>query len=216
MSIAFEVDVSSLVPGIREIADDFAKISWTKAFKLTAVELAYASRKCFDESRAPDGTPWAPLKQIRYKKDFSDKTGKRLRRDKNGKFVPKVDGRIGKKIQGPRRAGKPLQDNGILYASVTAQGKGHIEKMDDLKLVWGTNIEYAAPHQDGAKHKEIRRAKGQKPLVFPGPDGTPIFSMSRKAYTMPARPFLGFVPELADSISKIFADELVRQMGATK
>ena len=43
----------------------------------------------------------------------------------------------------------PLRMNGFLMASVTANGRGHIEELTDSTLVVGTNLEYAKIHQEG-------------------------------------------------------------------
>lgn len=52
----------------------------------------------------------------------------------------------------PRRRGKspkPLRDKGILMASASAFGAGHVETITPSSLTMGTNIEYASYHQDG-------------------------------------------------------------------
>lgn len=43
----------------------------------------------------------------------------------------------------------PLRDRGILMASVTAHGEGHVENITDTSLEWGTALDYAGLHQEG-------------------------------------------------------------------
>ena len=51
----------------------------------------------------------------------------------------------------PRVSGgdKPLRDRGILMASITTGGRGHIEQISETSLTVGTNLEYAKLHQEG-------------------------------------------------------------------
>lgn len=50
----------------------------------------------------------------------------------------------------PRGGNKPLLDKGLLRASLTSRGIGHIERVTPTSLEWGTNLVYAATHQFGA------------------------------------------------------------------
>ena len=51
----------------------------------------------------------------------------------------------------PRARGgdTPLRDTGLLMASVTGQGQGHVEQATPTSLTWGTNLDRAALHQWG-------------------------------------------------------------------
>lgn len=120
------------------------------------------------------------------------------------------------KAPSQRRGGasaKPLRDRGILMASVTAQGKGHVEEMTDRSLVLGTNLDYAAAQQWGHTYRRPERRR-QKPWVFPLPSGKMLFTRRIKAHTqtIPARPFLGFSPRAIDRLERIFAEHLARQL----
>lgn len=114
-----------------------------------------------------------------------------------------------------RRGGasaKPLRDTGLLMASVTAQGAGHVERLSDTELVLGTNLAYAGVHQHGATifFPERRR---QRPWVFEV-GGRKVFTRRIRAHTVtiPARPFLGFSARALDRIDKIFAEFLEERM----
>jgi phage gpG-like protein len=51
-----------------------------------------------------------------------------------------------------RRGGgtaKPLRDTGLLMASLTAGASGNVQELSDARLVYGTNVDYSAFHQDG-------------------------------------------------------------------
>lgn len=66
-------------------------------------------------------------------------------------------------IERARGGNKPLQDTGLLMASVVAQGQGHVETLTDTQLVLGTNRPGAALHQFGGT---VRPVKG-KYLAIP-------------------------------------------------
>lgn len=112
---------------------------------------------------------------------------------------------------------KPLRDKGLLMASLTARGMNHIEDITDDRLEFGTNLDYAGIHQDGGTihFPDKRRGPGEKPWVFPGPDGNPIFTRHIKEHdvTIPARPFLGISDSLAEQVGEMLADEVERQLG---
>lgn len=61
------------------------------------------------------------------------------------------DGAPWKPIMGWRARGgdKPLRDRGLLMASIVGKAAGHVERIDQTSLVQGTNVDYAAIHQDG-------------------------------------------------------------------
>ena len=67
-------------------------------------------------------------------------------------------------LKRPRKRGrtreKPLRDRGILMASVTSQGPGHLEKVGANEMVYGTIIHYASYHQYGTKTIPIRAFLG--------------------------------------------------------
>lgn len=50
----------------------------------------------------------------------------------------------------PRGGTKPLLDTGLLRASLTSRGKGHLERVTPDGLEWGSNLIYATTHQYGA------------------------------------------------------------------
>lgn len=50
----------------------------------------------------------------------------------------------------PRGGSKPLLDTGMLRASLTSKGRGHIETVTPTSLEWGTNLIQASTHQYGA------------------------------------------------------------------
>jgi phage gpG-like protein len=101
---------------------------------------------------------------------------------------------------------KPLRSTDLLMASVTAQGKGHIEKLTDTELVLGTNLEYAGVHQFGATifFPEKRRSR---PWVFMS-GGRKVFTRRVRAHqvVIPPRPFLGFSERAVDRLERIFAE----------
>jgi phage gpG-like protein len=82
---------------------------------------------------------------------------------------------------------KVLRDTGLLMASVTGQGSGHVETLTATSLVYGTNLvsprgfPYPAAHQHGTRN-------------------------------MVARPFLGISAKAADVMAQMCADFVRRRM----
>ena len=58
-----------------------------------------------------------------------------------------------------RGSDKPLRDTGLLKASITSAGQGHVEELTPQALVFGTNLEYAAVHQYGDNNVVPKKAK---------------------------------------------------------
>lgn len=87
-------------------------------------------------------------------------------------------------------------------ASLTGQGDGHVERIQDRRIVWGTNVDYAAVHQYGASIPEQKR---DKPWVF-NSGGKTIFTRKIAAHTIPARPYLGLNDDMIELIDEMFAD----------
>lgn len=190
--VAVQRNVTVDLPGLSrqlamlEIAP--GEIDFRPALADVRVYLWSEAKKCFDESRAPDGTPWAPLKRQRNR-----------RRDKRAK------GGSGQ---------KPLRDTGGLMASMTSAASGGISQIDRLSLTQGTAHEFAAVHNFGAtiNHPERRRGKGEKPWVFES-GGETVFTKRIAAHVVviPARPFVGLASRQVDFIGEIIADRLMRQ-----
>jgi phage virion morphogenesis protein len=90
--------------------------------------------------------------------------------------------------------GLTLTDTGQLRQSITAAS-------DDSSAIIGTNLVYAAIHQDGGTIRaKGAAAGGKKALKTPfGPRGS---------VTMPARPFVGFGPPLVADIEAILVAHL--------
>lgn len=151
------------------------------------------------------------------------------------------DGVPWKPLAWPRARGgsKPLRDRGLLMASVSARGAGHVEDYAADSLVFGTNHESAALHQHGGT---IRPRKGKflaipltkeaaragRPRGFPEPlhfasrnpsksgalmdrKGKAQFALVKQV-TITARPFLGFNPAVLEKIDNAAADHAVRQL----
>jgi len=97
---------------------------------------------------------------------------------------------------------QPLNDRHFLLASCTPGGPGWTSEIGPQSMSAGSNLEYAAVHNFGHTFQfpEKVRSGGQKPWVFPGPDGHPIFTRRIKARTVviPQRQFLGFSPQLLE------------------
>ena len=187
---AIEVTLDQLAPSLQSMGERIQKLNWNRLFNAIALMLEGEAKRRFDEQRAPDGTPWAPLKTPRNRP-----------RDKRAR------GGSGQQV---------LRDSGRLQASLTAAGgPDHIKQIEDQKLTWGSNVEYAGVHQGGAKVPAKQRDKSQKPWVFAGPDGRLIFTRHIAEHEIPARPFLGITEELSQEVEELIADELQQRLGET-
>jgi phage gpG-like protein len=154
---------------------------WDEIFKVLALMLERETKKNFDDGstgHSPSGEPWLPLKNPRDRP-----------RDRNARG-------------GEDNKQRPLRDTGILMASLTGQGDGHVERIQDRRIVWGTNVDYAAVHQYGASIPEQKR---DKPWVF-NSGGKTIFTRKIAAHTIPARPYLGLNDDMIELIDEMFAD----------
>jgi phage virion morphogenesis protein len=156
------VDLSGLSAALGRAGQ--APADYRPLLKQFAVLLGSQAKQCFDGQRSPDGAAWAPLKRQRSRK-----------RDKRAKKSGRGTGQ------------KVLRDTGLLMASVTGQGSGHVETLTATSLVYGTNLvsprgfPYPAAHQHGTRN-------------------------------MVARPFLGISAKAADVMAQMCADFVRRRM----
>jgi phage gpG-like protein len=100
-----------------------------KFLSAAAILCSSELKRGIDDSKSPDGTPFAPLKHPRRRK-----------RDRKAK---------GAGTQ------QPLRDTGLLLASLTS-GQGHVQRTTQDGLTLGTNLAYAHFHQDGTKFMVAR------------------------------------------------------------
>jgi phage gpG-like protein len=109
---------------------------------------------------------------------------------------------------------KPLRDKGLLMAGVADGGQGHVERLSDTELQWGTNLVYAAVHQFGHTFQRPERSR-KKPWVFTTSDGRKVFTRKIKAHaqTVPARPYLGLNAALVEKIERVFAEHVEKHLG---
>ncbi len=132
-------------------------------------------------------------------------------------------------FQRPRGGNLPLRDTGVLMASVTAAGKGHVERVTNVSITVGTNLLYAGIHQAGGvvvpkagkflaipKTREAQRAGSPRRFSQPlfakigkrggvlveSKTGKVQYALVRKV-TIPARPFLGFGRRLLDKLKQL-------------
>jgi phage gpG-like protein len=109
---------------------------------------------------------------------------------------------------------RPLRDRGILMASLSAGAFGHVETITDTSLEWGSGLDYAALMNSGGTVRFAER-KRQRPWVFPGPGGAPVFTRRIRAHTVtvPARPFVGLSDSVKRRIEELLAEEVLWQLG---
>lgn len=137
MAVTQAYDLKDFGKLAAEMNGHLTGLSFQKPLKQCRVLWISETKQNFQKGIAPDGTAWAPLKRPR--------TLPRSRR----KAVTARRRRTGE-------SDKPLLDTGLLRASVTGAGTGHVEKLTDSELVIGTNLGYAVFHQGGTRYIPAR------------------------------------------------------------
>lgn len=94
---------------------------------------------------------------------------------------------------------KTLEVSSRLKQSVITRNADHVERVDRRYLEFGTSVEYAATHQDGAKVVTAIPLVGRRGGYLPA--GTLI--------TIPARPFVGMSEETVQVAVDGMADHAV-------
>jgi phage virion morphogenesis protein len=125
------VDLSGLSAALGRAGQ--APADYRPLLKQYVVLLGSQAKQCFDQQRSPDGAAWAPLKRQRNRK-----RDKRARKSGRG---------TGQKV---------LRDTGLLMASVTGQGSGHVETLTATSLTYGSNLFYAGFHAYGTRRMVAR------------------------------------------------------------
>lgn len=124
-----EINLDQLVPYLNGEAERLLHLDFSKPLKQCAFLLSAALKEGFVQSRAPDGSSWAPLKRPRRKGTKNKGKGSRRRSSTTN---------------------QPLWDTGRLVASMGA-GSDHREQVTRDVLVFGTNVSYGVFHQFGTR-----------------------------------------------------------------
>ena len=175
-------------------------IDFTKPLKSSRVKLRSETLKNFQQERSPDGQPWAPLATSTI---FS-----KAQKGEGAEFFQRRRTTKGRPSK-PMNPGKKLQDEGVLRASATGGGPGHVNRLTDRSLEFGSNLEYAATHQYGATiHRGPVRPRRRKCLFWVDGGNNPHWAKSVGPATIkiPARPFLGISPATQEWLAKKFGD----------
>jgi phage gpG-like protein len=144
MPTTSEIPLTALPVFGEQLARGVIHGDYTPALEKVAIAAKADFKQRFATSTAPDGSSWPPLKGFRVRRN--DALAK-----------PKGGGSL-----------QPLRDTGLLMASATAQGKGHVEEITSLSMEVGTNLDKAAVHQKGVPSEvwDGRPTKG-KALAIP-------------------------------------------------
>lgn len=114
---------------------------------------------------------------------------------------------------------KPLRDRGLLMASVTGQGGGHVEQITQSTLTFGANLEYAGVHNYGHTFDVPAKQRGadDPPWVFRG-DGGMVFTRRVKAHKVkvPQRQFLGWSQKMAVDAARIVEDFVIEALASNQ
>lgn len=171
---------------------DMQRLTFTRSLKESQVYLLSQYKRCFDESRSPDGKPWAPLKRPRNRK-----------RDRKAK------GGTGQ---------KPLRDKGLLMAAASASAAtGAIRELGRFHLEQGTNLDYAAAQNFGTTIRVPERRRAKAWVFADAANSAAIFTRRIKAHLVriPARPFIGITQAMVDKIELFVGEDVMRQVGGS-
>jgi phage virion morphogenesis protein len=187
-SIKIEIDDQAVMPAFNRLlaaGDDPSPI-----MRLIGEGMAESTRMRFEQSRAPDGTPWKPLAQSTYE-------GLVAGRKSN---LQKKSGRLSA-LGAQRVAGrKPLiGETRMLSTTIGYQLEG------SNAVVIGTPMEYGFVHQLGGKKTYTILPKNKQALAWPG-GAHPVKKVVHPP--LPARPFLGVSVEDRDEITQILRDAI--------
>lgn len=110
---------------------------WRIALRRCELAVIASTKENFAGGHDPDGNPWPPLKRPRTS-NYN---------------------------KGSR--GLPLRDKGLLAASTSARGAaGNHEVLTESRMEWGSNLHYAAFHQEGTRDIPQRRFIGwNQPVI---------------------------------------------------
>ncbi len=174
-----EVNINELPAMLAKEAALLNSLDYRPLLKTCSYLIANDTQDNFQEQHDPDGVPWKPIKP---------------RPQQRGK---------GQRNRSPAGTTHALIDTGHLRRSTGSGAPNNIEQIGQFELIYGTNVSYAAVHQNGATIPARNRKPPQKAYRFPifaqGGDKI-IFSYKIKQTTIPARPFLGLGETLLDKI----------------
>ncbi len=165
-----EVNINDLPAMLAHEADRLNTINYGPLLKTCGYLIQIDAQNNFQGQHDPDKVPWKPIKP---------------RPKKRGK---------GQRNRSPANTTHALIDTGHLRRSLGAGSQGNVNEIGKFDLVYGTNVEYAAVHQNGATIPARNRKPPSKPYVFPisvGGKDIIIFTYHIKETKIPARPFLG-------------------------
>lgn len=144
--MGLEVDVSSLQNLANQIADPAGlRLLDQIAFLKSAAALV---AQAIADNFAKEGPGWAPLSPATIRASLTKKNKKRLKKFSNDNLATYEEF---SRASGQDVLKKILQGkNRILYKSVTSPSAAHnIYKPENGKIVWGTDLVYAAVHNYG-------------------------------------------------------------------
>lgn len=124
-----EIDLDKLGTFLNGEAERLVHLDYSQPLRKCAYILSADLKEGFVHARAPDGSPWKPLKRPRKKGTRNKGKGSRRRSSTTS---------------------QPLWDTGRLVASMGA-GTDHVQQVTSDSLVFGTNVSYAPFHQLGTR-----------------------------------------------------------------
>jgi phage gpG-like protein len=153
MAAIFKVNASD----IQNLGQRFDNLAASSQIKNLAKEKGIAALigQAIAENFAKEGPGWAPLKAQTIRSSLAKKLRKSLSQMTNKQLLTheKMVRRKGSTLAPLRMI---LQKTGLLKMSVTTPGaQNNIFQTEGNKIVWGTNLVYAAIHNHGSKKNNI-------------------------------------------------------------
>jgi phage gpG-like protein len=191
MILRITIDDADVLNRINEITTRAQQLR--PAMKNIGEYMLLTTRGRFDKEEAPDGTPWAPLKNKAAA--FQKKSGQSAK-VKSGKRNRKPFDRFAANR-------KILQDTKLLRDTINYQ-------VNDNTIRIRPQQQYGKYHQYGTSPYVIR-PKNKRFLAFPAGDGSTIFTKRVNHPGLPARPFLGINEADIREINQIVSDHIFGQ-----
>jgi phage gpG-like protein len=175
--------LSGLAAYAEQAGKNLAGADWTPALKICRVLLVSAAKECFDQARAPDGSPWLPLKSPR-----SNSRGKDAPLRDNGLLMGSVTGSGAGHVESLTPTELTVGTN-LDYAGV--HQFGHTFQRPERQRPYPLKP-WVFPGPGGG-------------LVF-------TRRIKAYSFTVPARPFLGFSESTTEKINRVFQEFIARKL----
>ena len=219
--LTLELDLASLVAECRHLAGSVQRADLSGAMQSCALAARSAIARNFAEQHAPDGTPWTALTWgRRHKRDIAAarKGGRpQILRDTGvllASYLSAGPGHVERITRDSFEVGSNLDRAAIHHFGgvIRARGKMLAIPLDDEAIRAGSPRNFPralfVPKGGRVLAEAVARGKGKKQRQ----EIIPHYFLTRSV-TIPARPAVGWTPELEEDCAGIVADHLAAAAG---